>query len=128
LKLLLDTHAYIWWGLEPNKLSPKAAGALSDSESEIYVSVASLWEIVIKSNLGKLSLPVSLQIFAARMREENSVKTLHVTEAHVHAHSTLSDIHRDPFDRMLIAQSLAENFVLVTRDPVIRGYGVPTLW
>jgi PIN domain nuclease of toxin-antitoxin system len=128
MKLLLDTHAYIWWGIDPAKLTPRVAEALSQPESEIYVSVASLWEIVIKSQLGKLTLPVSVQIFAARLREENLVRTLHVTESHVYAHTTLSGVHRDPFDRMLVAQSLAEGFVLVTRDPRIRDYGISVLW
>jgi PIN domain nuclease of toxin-antitoxin system len=128
LKLLLDTHTYIWWGVDPAKLSTRVAETLSSPESEVYVSVASLWEIVIKSQLGKLTLPVSLQIFAARLREENLVRTLPVAEAHVYAHTTLSAIHRDPFDRMLVAQALAEGLVLVTRDPHIRDYGIPTLW
>lgn len=128
MKLLLDTHAYIWWGVDPDKLSATAAAALSEPESEIYVSVASLWEIAIKLQLGKLTLPVPVPVFAARLREENLVRTLSVTEAHVFAHTTLSAIHRDPFDRMLVAQSLAESLVLVTRDPRIRDYGIPTLW
>ena len=128
MKLLVDTHAYIWWGVDPIKLSKKAAEALSRPDSEIYVSVASLWEIVIKSQLGKLKLPVSPQVFAARLREENLVRTLPILETHVYAHTTLSAIHRDPFDRMLIAQSLAEGLVLLTNDPRIRDYGIPTLW
>jgi PIN domain nuclease of toxin-antitoxin system len=128
MRLLVDTHAYIWWGVDPAKLSTRAAEALSRSENEIHVSVASLWEIVIKSQLGKLTLPVSVQVFAARLREENLVRTLPIMEAHVYAHTTLSSIHRDPFDRMLVAQSLAEGLVLVTNDPRIRDYGIPTLW
>lgn len=128
VKLLVDTHTYIWWGVDPDKLSARAAEALSSSENEIYVSVASLWEVVIKSNLGKLALPVSLPIFAARLREENLVRTLPVTEAHVYAHTTLSDLHRDPFDRMLVAQSLVEELVIVTRDSRIWDYGIPVLW
>ena len=128
MKLLVDTHAYIWWGIDPNKLSTRAAEALSKSENEIYVSVASLWEMVIKLQLGKLTLPVSVQVYATRLREENFVRTLPVMESHVYAHTTLSAIHRDPFDRMLIAQSLAEGLVLVTSDGRIRDYGIPTLW
>jgi PIN domain nuclease of toxin-antitoxin system len=128
MRLLVDTHAYIWWGIDPAKLSTRAAEALAESESEIYVSVASLWEMAIKTQLGKLTLPVSVQIFAARLRKESLVRTLAVTEAHVYAHTTLSGIHRDPFDRMLVAQSLAESLVLVTHDPRIRDYGIPTLW
>jgi PIN domain nuclease of toxin-antitoxin system len=128
MKLLVDTHAYIWWGVDPVKLSTRAAEALSKPENEIYVSVASLWEITIKSQLGKLSLPVSVQVFVARLREENFVRTLPIMEAHVYAHTTLGAIHRDPFDRMLIAQSLAEGLMLMTNDPRIRDYGIPTLW
>jgi PIN domain nuclease of toxin-antitoxin system len=128
MKLLVDTHTYIWWGIDPAKLSLTAADALSQTESEIYVSVVSLWEMAIKSQLGKLTLPVPLQVFAARLREENRVRTLPVAETHVYAHTALSAIHRDPFDRMLVAQSLSEGLVLVTRDPRIREYGIPTLW
>lgn len=128
MKLLVDTHAYIWWGIDPDKLSARVAEALSKPENEIYVSVASLWEMVIKLQLGKLTLPVSVQVFATRLREENLVRTLPIMESHVYAHTTLSAIHRDPFDRMLIAQSLAEGLVLVTSDGRIRDYGIPTLW
>ena len=128
MRLLVDTHAYLWWGIDPSKLSTRAAEALSNSENEIYVSVASLWEIMVKSKLGKLELPVSLQIYAARQREENLVQTLAITEAHVYAHATLSDLHKDPFDRMLVAQSLSEGLTLVTRDARIREYGLPTFW
>jgi PIN domain nuclease of toxin-antitoxin system len=128
VKILVDTHAYIWWGIDPARLSTRAAEALSSSENEVYVSVVSLWEIMIKSKLGKLELPVPLQIYMARQREENLVQTLSVTEAHVYAHATLSDLHKDPFDRMLVAQALAERLTLVTRDARIRDYGLPTLW
>jgi|SRR6476661_2234024 len=128
MKLLVDTHAYIWWGIDPDKLSARAAEALSKPENEIYVSVASLWEMVIKLQLGKLTLPVSVQVYATRLREESLVRTLPIMESHVYAHTTLSAIHRDPFDRMLIAQSLAEGLVLVTSDGRIRDYGIPTLW
>ena len=82
--------------------------ALSDSENEVFVSVASLWEMAIKSQIGKLTLPVSLQAYATKLRDENQVRTLSITDVHVHAHADLGAIHRDPFDRMLVAQSLAE--------------------
>ena len=128
MRLLVDTHAYLWWGIEPSKLSARAAHALSNSENEVYVSVASLWEIMVKTKLGKLELPVPLQLYATRQREENLVQTLPITEAHVYAHAALRDLHKDPFDRMLVAQALAEGLTLVTRDARIQEYGLPTFW
>lgn len=94
----------------------------------VVVSVASMWEITIKSRLGKLTLPVPLALLVERHRQESGVRFLPIVEAHVHAHETLAGVHRDPFDRMLVAQAAAEGMVIVTRDPLIQQYDVPTLW
>lgn len=128
VKLLLDTHAYLWWGLEPELLPGKVRQILEDPENEIFVSVASLWEIVIKVQLGKLTLPISLAEYSAALRDQSSIRILGIDEEHVYAHKDLAQAHRDPFDRMLVAQATVERCVLVTRDPRIREYEVSTLW
>ncbi len=122
MKLLVDSHAYIWMGLEPAKLSPAAAQALTDVANEIYVSVASLWEIAIKTQLGKLDLSAPLPEFVSRLRVESGVHVLSITDEHVFAHTALPSVHRDPFDRMIVAQAHADGFVVVTRDPRIGEY------
>jgi PIN domain nuclease of toxin-antitoxin system len=128
VKLLLDTHAYLWWGLEPARLPPRATQALLDIENEVFVSVASLWEIAIKVQLAKLALPVPLDEYTATLREQSSIRLMRIEENHVYAHKHLAQAHRDPFDRMLVAQATVENCLLVTRDPQIQEYGIPTLW
>ena len=109
MKLLVDTHAYIWWGVDPVKLSTRAAAAsLAKPESEIYVSAASLWEIMIKSQLGKLTSPPSpRQVFAARLREENLVQNPAASWRLTWTRTRhLGAFHRDPFDRTTgVAQS-----------------------
>jgi PIN domain nuclease of toxin-antitoxin system len=128
VRLLLDTHAYIWCAFDPGKLSPSAVEALAQPASVLYVSTASLWEIAVKSALGKLTLPLSLREMVEKLRQGSGVVTLPVAEAHVFAHERLGDAHRDPFDRMLVAQAIAEDLAIVTRDPLIRQYGVATVW
>ena len=114
--------------LESGRLSPTVATLLAQSDHEIFVSGASLWEITIKTALGKLRLPVSLETLVEKLREENQVVTLPILASHVYAHATLASVHRDPFDRMLVAQAHSDGLLLVTRDPNIKQYAVSTIW
>lgn len=123
MKLLLDTHVLIWMLLGRDRLSASAAGAIEDAGNEIFVSVISAWEIEIKLAKGKLPLPSNLADALASLR----VRHVPVTLDHVLAVESLPRHHRDPFDRMLIAQAQLEGLTLVTSDRQMRGYPVATM-
>lgn len=123
MTLLLDTHALLWWLDDPRLLSKAARKAISDGKNTVYISAAVIWEISIKRALGKLDAPDDLE---AAMTA-NRFLPLPVTVPHALAAATLPDHHRDPFDRLLIAQARVEEFKLVSRDPRIPDYGVPLI-
>lgn len=128
MKLLLDTHAFLWLIDESNKLSRTARGACEDEQNEILLSVATVWEIQIKHQLGKLRLKRSVQEVIEQQRELGNVKILPIEPTHIYALGDLARHHRDPFDRMLIAQARVEGAELVTHDPLFAKYPVKILW
>lgn len=128
MKLLLDTHAFIWWDSAPNKLSPQILTLCQDDANEIIVSVASVWEIQIKSQLGKLRLKLPLEEIISTQQKANNVQILPITLPHILALDGLPMHHRDPFDRLLVAQTNIENVVLVSRDKIFEQYSVKLLW
>ena len=123
MTLLLDTHVLLWWLEDPGKLSRPARKAIQDGTNRVYVSAAVAWEIAIKTSLGKLETPDELE----EMMDANRFLALPVTIPHALAVRTLPGHHRDPFDRILIAQALHEGFRLVTRDQEIAKYAVPQI-
>ena len=127
MKALLDTHTLIWWDSDPSKLSPRALAALMDPAAVILLSVVGVWEILVKSHLGKLSLRLPLdQILAQQVA--NGIQILPVTLDHALGLEALPDIHKDPFDRLLIAQARAVSATLLSADGVFARYPVPVLW
>ena len=124
MRLLLDTHILIWAMQQPERLSPDARAALADRQNEILVSAASVWEIAIKVGAGRLSFPVS-DIDA--MLAEMGFGVVEVAPRHAVELLALPLLHRDPFDRMLIAQARAEGLTLVSDDAAIRSYDVALL-
>jgi PIN domain nuclease of toxin-antitoxin system len=124
VRLLLDTHVLLWWREDSPHLSPRARSQISDSANVILVSIASFWEIVIKRSLGKLRFPDDLE---AMMREE-AFGLMQISFQHLRRLETLPGLHRDPFDRMLVSQALIEGTPLVSNDPALPPYGVPTFW
>lgn len=128
MRLLLDTHAFIWWFEGSERLPTSATAAIADEANEVLVSAASAWEIATKHRLGRLpSLDVlarSIPEYMARQRFEGLPVTV---EDGVRA-GALPGPHRDPFDRMLIAQALQENLVLVSSERTFDRYGVQRLW
>jgi len=118
--LLLDTHVFLWWLDDPSQLSKAAVKAIGDGKNTVYVSAAVIWEISIKKALGKLDAPDDIEAAMAA----NRFLPLPVTIPHALAVQALPEVHRDPFDRMLIAQAKHEGFKLVSRDPNVPPYGV----
>lgn len=127
MRLLLDTHAFLWAAGSPEEFVPKARAAVADSSNEVFVSAAVAWEIGIKCALGKIDLPGEAAAwFAARVRALG-FGTLAISATHALAAASLPNIHRDPFDRMLVAQAQVEGLLLVSRDPAMRKYAVNVL-
>ncbi len=128
MKVLLDTHAFIWWDSDPAKLSPQARTACQDRTNLVFLSVASAWEMQIKLQLGKLHLRLPLAEVIADQQQTNDIQVLPVVLEHVVALQDLPAHHKDPFDRLLIAQTNIEEAVLVSHDPVFAHYPVQVLW
>jgi PIN domain nuclease of toxin-antitoxin system len=129
MRVLLDTHVFIWWNSDNSKLSPKVQQLIEDENNEIVLSVVSAWEIQIKAQLGKLPvLPASLNTIISRQQNDNGLVILPVRLPHVFALDGLPFHHKDPFDRMLIAQALSENLPFVTHDAVMSQYAVTVIW
>ena len=126
MKILLDTHTFLWGLSDETKLSERVRRLLPSAES--WLSVASLWEILIKSQSGKLTLPQPVGPYVMSKLKFNGVKLLPVTAEHVLRIESLPMHHRDPFDRMLIAQSLEEELPLVTSDAIFQRYGMNLIW
>ncbi len=128
MTLLLDTHTLLWFLTNDSSLSSRARGAIEDSANVAHVSAASLWEVAIKCTLGKLKLPAPYaEVFPSQL-ETNGFALLPIAPAHCAALLTLPFHHRDPFDRMLLAQAKAEGMTLVTDDGQFGPYSVPLLW
>jgi PIN domain nuclease of toxin-antitoxin system len=123
MRLLLDTHVLLWWLDDSEALSRNARSVIADPENAVYVSAVSVWEIVLKASAGKLDIPVD---WADAIAEE-PFRHLSVTREHALKVAELPPLHRDPFDRLLVAQSLVEELVLVTHDPDLTRYGISTL-
>ena len=128
MKILLDTHAFLWWNDANPRLSRKALSLLEDPSNTLLLSVVSAWEIVIKCQAHKLRLPESPSVYIPTRSAHYGIETLPVILAHVLASESLPTHHRDPFDRLLIAQAKVEDVPILTADPQIRGYPVKVLW
>lgn len=123
MNLLPDTHVVLWWLDDHPSLTSHAREALADPDNTVYLSAVVVWEIRIKEAIGKLDVPPNLEPVLA----EQSFVDLPVTVQHAHAVARLPGVHRDPFDRMLVAQAKIEGFHVVTHDRVFAKYGVPLL-
>ena len=128
MKALLDTHAFLWAIDQPSLLSQAARDAIEDPANKLCLSVASLWEIALKRQAGKLELAATEEFFRAHMGQLGITEVLAVQPRHVYALLKLPPLHKDPFDRLLVTQCQAEGLVIVTRDRSIAQYGVTTVW
>lgn len=128
MNLLLDTHSFLWWIQGGTVLSERARQALEEARGTVYLSAASLWEMAIKIRLGKLRAPEPFDQFILRQVQDNRLEILPIHAQHVLATMNLPAHHRDPFDRLLIAQAQTEDLLLISRDAVFGHYDVKVLW
>ena len=128
MKALLDTHTFLWWIADRPQLSPRAREIIADGGNEIFVSAASGWEIAIKAKLGKLDLPDDLEHFIVEQLETNAFTSLPIRLEHALHVYTLPQHHRDPFDRILVAQCQLENLPILSADPQITHDAVQVIW
>ena len=124
MRLLLDTHVLLWWVDGGSELSARQRRAIGRSGNQVWVSVASAWEMAIKASLGKLRLASPVGDYLARHLPANRFQLLNITLDHAARVEALPFHHRDPFDRLLIAQAKQENLTVVSKDPVFLRYGV----
>jgi PIN domain nuclease of toxin-antitoxin system len=128
MKALLDTHAFLWWNTDDPALSTQARAVIADGRNEIYLSAASVWEIVIKSARGRLLLPSAPAVYIHDRMRLNRFHPLPILIQHAIQVDGLPAYHQDPFDRLLIAQSQVEGMALITGDKDIQQYRLETIW
>lgn len=124
MRLLLDTHIFLWYISGAVKLPSSLREAIRNPDNEVYLSVVSVWEAIIKYQLGKLPLPETPDIYLPRQREAHRIQSLPVYESSVARLATLPPLHRDPFDRLLISQALQHSLTLATVDEIVQVYPV----
>ena len=128
MRLLLDTHAFLWFITNDPKLSSSAQGLIADPNNEILVSPASYWETAIKVSIGKYPLTAPYESFITQGIDGNGFKILPIEPGHAAVLATMPFHHRDPFDRMLVAQAQVENISIVSIDAILDLYGIKRLW
>ena len=127
MRYLLDTHALIWHLEDDARLSTQAKSVIEDDQNEVIATIASFWEMAIKINLGKLTLKMSL-VEMFETLEDMEIRVITIQASHVHIIETLPLHHRDPFDRMIIAQADAEKCTIISIDHAFDAYHTPVLW
>lgn len=128
MKYLVDTHAFLHMTSDPNRLSRKAKGVIEDRDSELLLSAASVWEMAIKCSLGKLELAAPLAEFVREQLLATQTSVINVTADHASGVVALPFHHRDPFDRLLVAQASSESIAIISADRVFGRYGINRVW
>ncbi len=128
MRLLLDTHTLMWWAGKSKRLPTKVLDLLEDSTNEVFISVANAWEMQIKAQIGKLTLHKPWPEIVRDEMTTNGFQLLRVELPHIEVLDSLPFHHKDPFDRLLIAQAIHENLTLVSNDPKFPAYPVTLLW
>ncbi len=127
-RFLLDTRVFLWWVKGASNLTKAAHQAISNTSNECYLSLASCWEMAIKSSLGKLRLTRPIETFVSDQLRANNFKLLNIELRHITKIEKLPFHHRDPFDRLLIAQAITDKLTLITAESVFADYGLKLLW
>ena len=128
MRLLFDTHTFLWWITDSSRLSSMVRATISDRNNKLFFSAASAWEIATKAQLGKLLLPKNPEQFISEQLLINSIESLSIHISHAVRVYHLPIHHKDPFDRILVAQSQLENLSILTLDPLISQYDVNVIW
>jgi PIN domain nuclease of toxin-antitoxin system len=128
MRYLLDTHAYLWQVDGSPDLSPAARNIIADDANTIYLSIASLWELAIKVSIGKLQIERTVLELASTIPAMYGYEALQITPQHLHTLSRLPFHHRDPFDRLLVAQSVVEYLTILSNDDALDAYGIERRW
>ena len=128
MRFLLDTHCWLWWFSQPERLSEDVIEQIADETNEVWFSVASVWEMGIKVAIGKLSLPEQIDNYVSTRMTQLGARSLEIKASHALRVAVLPLHHRDPFDRMLIAQAQIEDMTLVSADSMFNQYEVSLLW
>ena len=127
MDLLIDTHAVLWFITEDRRLPKKTKQIIEDVLNNCFVSIATLWEIAIKNSLGRLELNADIEVIF-RIIDETGFELLPITVNHILAYTSLEFHHHDPFDRIIIAQAIHENLIIISKDEKFDNYNVPLLW
>jgi PIN domain nuclease of toxin-antitoxin system len=128
MKLLLDTHVFIWLNTDTSKISRQAIGLCENPSNQLYFSIVSAWEIQIKQQLGKLQLQIPLQDMIQSQRLMNNLSILPIELSHIYALQSLQFYHNDPFDRLIVAQTFVEEMILVSADNQLSQYDIKVIW
>ena len=128
VRALLDTHSFLWWESDEDRLSKSAFDIIRDGRNEVIVSVATIWEVAIKYAKGRLILPTAPDLFIAERLRRNRWTELPIDRMHAIRAGSLPRLHGDPFDRMLVAQAQLERLPILTMDSAITRYDVETIW
>ena len=128
MRILLDTHAFLWWITGDQRLSQRSIECISDGSNELFFSVASGWEIAIKAGLGRIDIPDPLDRFVSEHLFRNHMDVLAIQLSHALHVITLPQFHRDPFDRMLISQAQIERLPILSSDKLLATYDVEVIW
>jgi PIN domain nuclease of toxin-antitoxin system len=128
MKLLLDTHSFLWFISGDERLPAAMRDLIRAAEQDVWLSVASVWEIVVKQQLGRLPLPADAWSYVTAQRERHGIDALPLDEAALAHLAKLPAVHRDPFDRILICQAIEHDLLLVTDDELMRKYPMKTMW
>ena len=127
MRILLDTHIFLWFINGSNRLSANVRDVIREPNNEVYLSVVSVWEAIVKYQLGKLPLPEHPETYLPKQRDLHQIASLALDENSVVELAKLPDLHRDPFDRMLICQALHNNLIIATVDSAVRAYPVKVI-
>ena len=128
MKYLLDTHAFLWWITDDERLTSRARERIKNRRNQLYLSAASAWEMAIKARLGRLQVADDLEKFIPKQMALNAIHALPVQVGHALRVFALPPLHNDPFDRLLVAQSQMEDLPIITGDPQIAKYDLQVIW
>jgi PIN domain nuclease of toxin-antitoxin system len=128
MNVLLDTHTLIWFSISPSRLSERIINLLSDADNNLFLSIASVWEMQIKFQLGKLNLNLPLPELIETQKQTNGLQILPIELSHIYTLDGLPNHHRDPFDRILVAQTIFEKIPLLSIDAIFDAYPINRIW